>query len=101
MAHQIWELAVTHQWLPSIPFAHTDFSLCEELHLLARNQYPQLSRIALLLWSIWKSRNALVFNNESTSPMGTLLRAKRSWADWMIRKSSSASTSSTSFSSPP
>jgi len=99
MAHKVWELAVTHQWLPNIPFAHTGASLSEELHLLAQNQYPQLSRVVLLLWSIWKSRNALVFNNESTSPMGTLLRAKRSWAEWMIRKSSSASTSSTSFSS--
>jgi len=42
----------------------------------------------ILLWSLWKSRNALIFKNETPSPMATLLRAKRSWAEWTLRKSS-------------
>jgi len=84
VAHKVWELAVTHQWIPNIPFAHSVSSLREELHLLAHTQYPLLTRVVLLLWSIWKSRNALIFKNEATSPMGTLLRAKRIWAEWML-----------------
>ena len=84
MAQKAWEMAVTHQWLPTLPFAHSVSSLQEELHSLALNQHPRLSRVVILLWSIWKSRNALIFKNEIPSPMGTLVRAKRSWAEWAL-----------------
>ena len=96
LAQKVWDLAVAHQWLPIAPFPLTTNSLREELHLLAQNHYPCLSRVVLLLWSLWKSRNALVFRNEVTPPMGTLLRAKRSWAEWRIRNSHSGLSSSTS-----
>jgi len=49
MAHKVWDMAVAHQWLPNIPFHHPGSSLREELHLLAHNQYPRLSRVVLLL----------------------------------------------------
>jgi len=52
MAHKVWEMAVTHQWIPNLPFAHPGASFREELYLLAQNQYPRLSRVVLLLWSI-------------------------------------------------
>jgi len=81
MAHNVWDLAVAHHWLPTRPFTHPRSSLREELHMLAQNHFPWLSRLVLLLWSIWKSRNALMFRNEIPSPMGTLLRAKRNWAE--------------------
>jgi len=99
MAHNVWDMAVTHHWLPSHPFSQPGSSLCEELHLLAQNQYPWFSRLVLLLWSIWKSRNALIFRNESISPMGTLLRAKRNWAEWKLG-TTSTSSSPTPCSSP-
>ena len=49
MAQRVWELAVTHQWLPALPFAHSVSSLQEELHSLALNQHLRLSRIVILL----------------------------------------------------
>jgi len=101
VAQKVWDLAVPHQWIPSSSFAHQGPSLREGLHLLAQNQSPHLTRVVLLLWSIWKSHNALLFNRESTTPMGTLLRAKRSWAEWRLRTSSSTLTSTISSSSPP
>ena len=52
MAQKVWELAVTHQWLPALPFAHSVSSLQEELHSLAVNHNARLSRVAILLWSI-------------------------------------------------
>jgi len=79
-------MAVTHQWIPTCPFAQSGSSLQEELHMLALNRHPRLSRVVILLWSLWKSRNALIFKNEAPSPMATLLRAKRSWAEWTLRK---------------
>ena len=94
MTQRVWELAVSHQWLPTLPFAHAVSSLHEELHALALSRHPRLSRIVILLWSIWKSRNALVFRNDTPTPMGTLLRAKRNWVEWTWRKSSSLLPSS-------
>ena len=94
MTQKVWELAVTHQWIPTLPFAHAVSSLHEELHGLSLNRHPRLSRIVILLWSIWKSRNALIFRNDIPTPMGTLLRAKRNWAEWTLRKSSSLLPSS-------
>ena len=51
-AHQVWDLAVAHQWIPSLPFPHSDSPLREELHLLVQNQYPRVARVVLLLCSI-------------------------------------------------
>jgi len=99
-AHKVWDMVVAHQWLPNPPFVHPGSSLCEELHRVAQNQCIWFSRIVLLLWSIWKSRNALIFKNEIPSPIGTLLRAKRSWAEWKLRTSSSTFSPSIPYSSP-
>jgi len=87
VAKNTWNLAIAHHWLPSYPFGSLHLSLREHLHRLALQKTPSLSRIALLLWSIWKTRNALIFRNETPKPMGTLLRAKRSWAEWKLRTS--------------
>jgi len=88
MANAVWDMAVTHQWLPNLPFNHPGSTLREELHLLAQSQFPWLSRVVLLLWSIWKSRNAFIFKNEVPSSMGTILRAKCNWAEWKLRTTS-------------
>uniref|UniRef100_A0A7C8ZI67 RNase H type-1 domain-containing protein n=1 Tax=Opuntia streptacantha TaxID=393608 RepID=A0A7C8ZI67_OPUST len=68
-----------------MPFNQPATSLRDELHTMAQNKSPWLSRVVLLLWSLWKSRNAYVFKNEVPSPMGTLVRAKRNWAEWTLR----------------
>ena len=70
MAQKVWEMAVAHQWLRSIPFAHSMSTLQAGLQLLAHHPQPQLSRIVLLLWSMWKSRNGLIFRNEAPPRWG-------------------------------
>jgi len=89
MVRQTWDLAAMHHWLPILPAFSSDLSIRDHLHDLANQKSPHLARIALLLWSIWKSRNALIFKHENPNAMGTLLRAKRSWAEWKLRTSNS------------
>jgi len=100
MANRVWDMAVTHQWLPNQLFNHPTTGLREELHTLAQNKSPWLSRVVLLLWSLWKSHNAYIFKNEVPSPMGTLLRAKRNWAEWKLRTRMSSSSHYISYTSP-
>ena len=57
----------------------------EGIHNLYNARDNFLPRVAILLWSIWKSRNGMVFDNEVPKPMGSLLRAKRIWAEWKLR----------------
>ena len=95
LAQKVWDMAVAHKWLPSIPFAHPAATLQDGLQSLSHNPHSQLSRIVLILWSIWKSRNALIFRNVVPSPMGALLRAKRNWAEWKLRTTPSSVPSST------
>ena len=95
LAQKVWDMAVAHKWLPSIPFAHPAATLQDGLQSLSHNPHSQLSRIVLILWSIWKSRNALIFRNVVPSPMGTVLRAKRNWAEWKLRTTHSSVPSST------
>ena len=92
MVRQIWDLATEHQWLPRMPFPSSTTTVRDHLHDLASQKFPHLSRVVLLLWSIWKSRNALVFKHDTPKPMGTLLRAKRSWAEWKLRNSTFSSS---------
>ena len=99
MAHKVWDMTVTHQWLPNHPFNHPVSACCEELHLIAQNKCPWFSRVVLLLWSIWKSRNAVIFRNEIPSPLGILLHAKHNWAEWKQQTTSSSFPSSISYSS--
>ena len=95
-------MVVAHNWLPQLSFPTLNAPLRDQLHDLATQDYPHITRVVLLLWSIWKTRNGLVFNNDVANPMGTLLRAKRSWAEWKLRTSSSPilSSSTTSTHSP-
>ena len=62
MVKKTWDLTVSHNWLTSQPFPQSLPSVWEGLHNLytARNSY--LTRVAILSWSIWKSRNSMVFS---------------------------------------
>ena len=42
-------------------------------------------KFLFILRSIWKSRNATVFNNEIFNPVACLIRAKKATAEWRIR----------------
>jgi len=70
LAKHTWDLTVVHHWLPSFPFVSLSLPTRDQLHDLALQKSPLLTRVALLLWSIWKSRNAYIFNNEPLSLWG-------------------------------
>ena len=42
-------------------------------------------RKVALLWSIWKTRNSVVFRNKRSQSVITLIRAKKASAEWRIR----------------
>jgi len=45
----------------------------------------EVQKLSFLLWSTWKSRNVVVFNNEFFNPMECITKAKRACAEWRIR----------------
>ena len=44
-----------------------------------------LQRVTFLLWSIWKSRNAVIFQNEIFNLVKCLIKAKRCSVEWRNR----------------
>ena len=87
MVKKTWDLAVSHQWISSQSLSLLGSSVKEGLHNLHQAHDQSVTRIAMLLWSIWKSRNAMIFDNDAPKPMGSLIRAKRNWAEWQLRMS--------------
>jgi len=83
IAHRcVWDLAAKHGWLCQIPFVTPLHSIRDALHEWYSRCRATTPKIAILLWSIWKSRNALVFQNALPNPMCVLIRAKRNRAEW-------------------
>ena len=62
-----------HDWLRS-------FSKINELCSL-----KEVQKLSFLLWTIWKGRNAVIFENENFNPIACLIKAKRAYAEWRIR----------------
>ena len=87
MVKKTWDLAVSHNWISSQSLSLLGSSVKEGLHNLHQAHDQSITRVAMLLWSIWKSRNAMIFDNEAPKPMGSLIRAKRNWAEWHLRMS--------------
>jgi len=84
--YAVWELAIHHQWITQqIRINHTqDWLLSlEALKNICNSEL--LQRISFLLWSIWKARNAVIFQNEIFNPMKCLIRAKKLSVEWRIR----------------
>uniref|UniRef100_A0A7C9A002 Uncharacterized protein n=1 Tax=Opuntia streptacantha TaxID=393608 RepID=A0A7C9A002_OPUST len=86
MVHKVWDLAAKHSWLPSTLFPPG----CQDLfHCLSKiksfHDSKALQKFSFLLCSIWKSKNAAVFNNEIFNPVACLIRAKKASAEWRIR----------------
>ena len=76
MVKKIWDLAISHNLLPFFPDPQLPTSVQDRLHDLYTAQSTSLTRIVILLWSIWKSLNAMVCNHEVSKPMGSQIRAK-------------------------
>lgn len=82
---ECWQHAISHNWISSdfLAVQHTD--ILQKLLWARTSPSVRLDRIVPLLWSIWKTRNQKVFRNETSSPLITLIRAKKASAEWRIR----------------
>ena len=81
-----WDLTVSQGWLsPGIPLGNTlDFWSFMDRFLSHQSQRMK-QRISLLLWFIWKMRNAIVFNSAAFNLIPCLIKAKRAVAEWCTR----------------
>jgi len=59
----------------------------------ARIALPSMNmdRVVAILWSIWKTRNSVVFRNENSNQGITLIRTENASNKWRIRHSLSKS----------
>lgn len=44
-----------------------------------------LQKFSFLAWSIWKERNAVVFDKQFFNPVRCLIRTKKTYAEWRIQ----------------
>jgi len=61
---KVWDIAIACRWLTKSYFSSPSMVINEEL--------------LTLLWSIYKARNSIVFNNNIFSPLRTIITAKQS-----------------------
>ena len=86
ITRRVWNIAQQHNWVPmhNVPLDHQCSS-----HLIM--QYRQntnskiMTSVAILLWSIWKGRNDMVFQNKPFNPIRLLINAKKAFAEREIR----------------
>ena len=80
------DLAKLHKWIPlqADTFQASDWLFSFETfnHSCHRKT---LQRISFLLWSIWKMRNATIFQQDFLQPLKCLILAKKLSAEWSIR----------------
>ena len=83
---KVWELADKHQWFP-IQFSPGGWQpITEVLQRVRSYRNPQLlQKFSFLLWSIWKERNAVAFENKFFNPLKCIIKAKKAYAEWRIR----------------
>jgi len=83
---KVWDLAKIHKWIPlqSDKLQASDWlSSFETLNRSCNKKI--LQRISFLVWSIWKMRNATIFQRDLFQPLKCLIRAKKLSAEWSIR----------------
>jgi len=86
VASQVWEATLTHRWIPSNISPSRYDSLHHCLGYIRLGPGPLLrQRFSFLLWSLWKARNATVFNNDFFNLLHCLIQAKKASAEWRIR----------------
>ena len=87
VTRKTWELAYQHKWI-LLNISHVRIMSNIDLLTFTRGQASsdQVHCIISLIWSIWKSCNAVVFKNEIYNSVRTIIRAKRNWAEWKVRK---------------
>jgi len=78
MVKKVWDLAATHRWLPFVfsPTGCHNFShYINKIYSSHNSKLEQ--KFSFILWSIWKSRNVIVFNNGIFNPIACLVQAKK------------------------
>jgi len=82
---RVWGLASQHKWLQLPEISHGPRRL-KQLILRCKQSRnsDDIVKVVFLLWSIWKGRNAIIFQHEVFGPLWTLIRAKRSYAERRI-----------------
>jgi len=74
MVKKVWDLATDHRWLPSVSSPTGCHDFLQFIDKIQSSQNPSLKqKFAFILWSIWKSMNATVFNNEIFNPVACLI----------------------------
>jgi len=82
----VWDLAIQHNWIPTqATINQSNYWLSTFAMYLANYARKTLQHISFLLWSIWKMRNAVIFQQELFHPIKCLIRAKKLCAEWRIR----------------
>ena len=99
---KVWELASQHQWFP-IQFSPDGCQQIDEaLRRVRSSRNPMLlKKFSFLLWSMWKERNIVVFENKFFDPLRCLIKAKKAFTEWRIQSCLSADYSRRGSSSPP
>jgi len=89
MSQECWTLVVAHNWIDSSFVSSQQYIILQRLSS-TRNatSATKIQRVVVLLWSIWKIRNSMVFCNETPISGSTLIRAKKVSAEWCIRHKS-------------
>jgi len=61
----VWDLAQQHNWIPSQSTLNLSSPWISQFKaFLATYERKTLQRISFLLWSIWKMRNAVIFQQD-------------------------------------
>ncbi|KAK6776957.1 hypothetical protein RDI58_023674 [Solanum bulbocastanum] len=51
-----------------------------------------MEEVVMILWSLWKARNNLCWNNKQSVPAATLYRAKKELEEWRSANSGAEMT---------
>ena len=86
IAQEVWGLPNEHNWV-CINAGTNSINNVQNWLSDLRTSTPlvPLDRVVALLWSTWKVRNNIVFQNEKFNSVATLIRAKKTCAEWRIR----------------
>ena len=74
-----------HQLLSKHYFPIPGLEVSEELHNLHLVKDKDITKIATLFWSTWKTWHRAILDNDIFSPLQTLIVAKRSRTEWKTR----------------
>jgi len=92
----IWDLAQQHNWLPLHDIPCNQQCSLQIIKKFRQNSNPNdIRKLAFLLWSIWKGRNAFVFQHQHANPIRIIINAKKAFGEWRIRSCMSDDFSST------